>query len=105
PCPTRRSSDLVRPDGTRVTGGHGVYVVRGKVAGKGLNHHVSDLGCGSFRGPENYFDPADHLVGFLRGAGPEPAQCLDVVQPQADRKSTRLNSSHVKTSYAVFCLK
>src|SRR5690606_42000857 len=24
---------------------------------------------------------------------------------QADRKSTRLNSSHVKTSYAVFCLK
>src|SRR5690606_41485199 len=25
--------------------------------------------------------------------------------PQADRKSTRLNSSHVKISYAVFCLK
>src|SRR5690606_41586603 len=24
---------------------------------------------------------------------------------QPDRKSTRLNSSHVKTSYAVFCLK
>src|SRR5690606_40257100 len=24
---------------------------------------------------------------------------------KADRKSTRLNSSHVKTSYAVFCLK
>src|SRR5436309_12835341 len=28
------------------------------------------------------------------------AQCL-----MADRKSTRLNSSHVKISYAVFCLK
>src|SRR6266576_6955420 len=26
-------------------------------------------------------------------------------QPQADRKSTRLNSSHVESSYAVFCLK
>src|SRR5690606_41708356 len=26
-------------------------------------------------------------------------------QGEADRKSTRLNSSHVKTSYAVFCLK
>src|SRR5690606_39478076 len=26
-------------------------------------------------------------------------------QPPEDRKSTRLNSSHVKTSYAVFCLK
>src|SRR5690606_40877940 len=25
--------------------------------------------------------------------------------PQLDRKSTRLNSSHVKISYAVFCLK
>src|SRR5690606_40142886 len=25
--------------------------------------------------------------------------------PRGDRKSTRLNSSHVKTSYAVFCLK
>src|SRR5690606_14903870 len=27
------------------------------------------------------------------------------VQPILDRKSTRLNSSHVKISYAVFCLK
>src|SRR5690606_41923611 len=26
-------------------------------------------------------------------------------RPWADRKSTRLNSSHVKISYAVFCLK
>src|SRR5438067_9176003 len=26
-------------------------------------------------------------------------------QPGRDRKSTRLNSSHVSTSYAVFCLK
>src|SRR5690606_41938982 len=27
------------------------------------------------------------------------------VSPKQDRKSTRLNSSHVKISYAVFCLK
>src|SRR5436309_11634380 len=27
------------------------------------------------------------------------------IMPAADRKSTRLNSSHVKISYAVFCLK
>src|SRR5690606_40306515 len=26
-------------------------------------------------------------------------------EPPSDRKSTRLNSSHVKISYAVFCLK
>src|SRR5690606_42120406 len=29
----------------------------------------------------------------------------EVVMALADRKSTRLNSSHVKISYAVFCLK
>src|SRR5690606_42074053 len=28
-----------------------------------------------------------------------------VIDESADRKSTRLNSSHVKISYAVFCLK
>src|SRR5690606_39462856 len=31
--------------------------------------------------------------------------CDDLVVPRPDRKSTRLNSSHVKISYAVFCLK
>src|SRR3712207_7585363 len=30
---------------------------------------------------------------------------LDDVRLQADRKSTRLNSSHANISYAVFCLK
>src|SRR2546426_6568950 len=33
---------------------------------------------------------------------PEPARGQ---QPAADRKSTRLNSSHLVISYAVFCLK
>src|SRR5690606_40214702 len=33
------------------------------------------------------------------------AASLQLRQPQPDRKSTRLNSSHVKISYAVFCLK
>src|SRR5690606_42049954 len=28
-----------------------------------------------------------------------------VARPEQDRKSTRLNSSHVNSSYAVFCLK
>src|SRR5690606_41676193 len=32
------------------------------------------------------------------------ASCLNPGRDQ-DRKSTRLNSSHVKSSYAVFCLK
>src|SRR5699024_12686760 len=33
------------------------------------------------------------------------AALLSAFSPQPDRKSTRLNSSHVSISYAVFCLK
>src|SRR5690606_12266865 len=47
--------------------------------------------------------PALHAVWTLAGLG-----LLDGRYPQyldEDRKSTRLNSSHVKISYAVFCLK
>src|SRR5690349_22312047 len=32
-------------------------------------------------------------------------QCSDQETEEVDRKSTRLNSSHVEISYAVFCLK
>src|SRR5690606_34348222 len=39
------------------------------------------------------------LIGGIAAAGAESAA------PALDRKSTRLNSSHVKISYAVFCLK
>src|SRR2546430_12497697 len=34
-----------------------------------------------------------------------PAEIFRSVLPSADRKSTRLNSSHSQISYAVFCLK
>src|SRR5690606_41555603 len=50
------------------------------------------------------FGPRDdriHVdVGHLCGSLPEPRSNSNL-----DRKSTRLNSSHVKISYAVFCLK
>src|SRR2546426_5898259 len=39
-----------------------------------------------------------------REQGADVAPCLGPLQP-ADRKSTRLNSSHLVISYAVFCLK
>src|SRR5690554_7048369 len=35
----------------------------------------------------------------------EDVQTLYYHEDNEDRKSTRLNSSHVRTSYAVFCLK
>src|SRR6266511_3646807 len=49
---------------------------------------------------------------LFRSRGPAPVdqharrrRDLHHRHPPQDRKSTRLNSSHVKTSYAVFCLK
>src|SRR5438874_8799894 len=49
------------------------------------------------------------LVDLDQGQGPRPALDLHRValleQHAGDRKSTRLNSSHVEISYAVFCLK
>src|SRR5690606_8952222 len=45
----------------------------------------------------------EHLNAVRERAGLEPLNGLD--QASLDRKSTRLNSSHVKISYAVFCLK
>src|SRR6202043_2750175 len=38
------------------------------------------------------------------GLGRRDADCLSCARSSQDRKSTRLNSSHVKISYAVFCL-
>src|SRR6266498_5192641 len=46
-----------------------------------------------FRSPRAQRRPASG------GRAPGPAR------PRGDRKSTRLNSSHVRISYAVFCLK
>src|SRR5690606_40117060 len=36
---------------------------------------------------------------------PATSRQIDLIRIGTDRKSTRLNSSHVKISYAVFCLK
>src|SRR5690606_40928906 len=50
-------------------------------------------------------------IGQDRVRDPRPHQLhratvdLQATQEGQDRKSTRLNSSHVKISYAVFCLK
>src|SRR5690349_23191355 len=44
--------------------------------------------------------------GYVRPVGPGRATIRAAVDGRAiDRKSTRLNSSHVEISYAVFCLK
>src|SRR5690606_42159475 len=54
------------------------------------------LSCGPFRRPR--FQPIPVIQQAVT-----PLWNLPLFPP--DRKSTRLNSSHVKISYAVFCLK
>src|SRR5690606_41238317 len=88
PCfPTRRSSDLVF---TAMPAANMLAALGARLAGapKGtvvISHHSpADT-------HNRLINAADGVTGSLG--------------PVGDRKSTRLNSSHVKSSYAVFCLK
>src|SRR5207249_10196606 len=47
------------------------------------------------------FDGSHRRPVVVRALGSTTRRC----QQESDRKSTRLNSSHVSISYAVFCLK
>src|SRR3712207_7411541 len=50
--------------------------------------------------------PAEHVLGEVAAVLQEREQGLALPPAEAaDRKSTRLNSSHANISYAVFCLK
>src|SRR5699024_12203320 len=49
--------------------------------------------------------PSISSFGLILNTLVRPYSGMNVVQTSADRKSTRLNSSHVSISYAVFCLK
>src|SRR5690606_11670060 len=46
----------------------------------------------------------DNAISCIKTAKPDLI-LVDIILYGEDRKSTRLNSSHVKISYAVFCLK
>src|SRR5690606_42049156 len=79
--PTRRSSDLQFA--------HGLWPC--------LDQHLPDEAgakLGDRQGPH-----------FPRRVLRTDAEAFEAVKELEDRKSTRLNSSHVKISYAVFCLK
>src|SRR5258708_27150042 len=63
-----------------------------------------------FRSLLRDFSPVRHLPRRCEGRGVigdvfDVAPALEQQNLQADRKSTRLNSSHQIISYAVFCLK
>src|SRR5438270_6063232 len=77
--PTRRSSDLVGVDET------------GRLADTDLRRRIT----------EHLMDERAFQLTGMRAA----AETRSNSGPSADRKSTRLNSSHSQISYAVFCLK
>src|SRR5690606_39583313 len=79
--PTRRSSDLTLG---RTTGGVALH-----------DEKLAFLGVGRLT--------VSQLAGQTTTAEQSFAAAREITR--LDRKSTRLNSSHVKISYAVFCLK
>src|SRR5207253_7686540 len=90
--PTRRSSDLVR--GHRALEERAPGDVEERPTGSRRHEQQEGAGC---RRPEPDRDEGEREPG-----GAERHRRRDM---SPDRKSTRLNSSHVATSYAVFCLK
>src|SRR5690606_40167737 len=69
--------------------------------GLAIAHQGTGLDIGDIQGGNT----AEHLVRHVV-LGDEQVEDDAVVRGDlGDRKSTRLNSSHVKISYAVFCLK
>src|SRR5690606_39305849 len=83
--PTRRSSDLVEVI-TRFLGRHGEF--------RAIDQRPQIIGWNR------------KAVGEIAGAdlGEVRSRQAAQLELRTDRKSTRLNSSHVKISYAVFCL-
>src|SRR5207249_6619124 len=88
--PTRRSSDLTYAVNANV----GFYE---SVAGLGLNPGDVTINGHVTVDAFNASDAGNATQNFWRSA--------ENLTINPDRKSTRLNSSHVSISYAVFCLK
>src|SRR5256885_5213404 len=62
--------------------------------------HVDGLARDAFSGAHVRRQDHEQSVGLVAAALGEPGRAT-----RPDRKSTRLNSSHLVISYAVFCLK
>src|SRR5690606_41814882 len=84
--PTRRSSDLLRFAAYHLISAANPHDERASIGARALTGHA-------YRG-HVFWDTEIFMLPFFV-----------LTWPEADRKSTRLNSSHVKISYAVFCLK
>src|SRR5690606_41364733 len=89
PFPTRRSSDL----SGRVAVARSFSLTR--------SFRFARLVCF----PRGIRDRGGHTCLVARSQPHELTHHFPRSRRRRDRKSTRLNSSHVKSSYAVFCLK
>src|SRR5690606_40517562 len=91
-CPTRRSSDL--PSAT----------IRSNSSAPTKKYSTPSVSPG--RGARVVTDTESHTSGWWARSSLTTVLLPTPEGPErTDRKSTRLNSSHVKISYAVFCLK
>src|SRR5690606_39540184 len=109
--PTRRSSDLgaERPAPFTAAGADKLVVLAGVVQHQDVvDHDLQPVGLGIDHDGDIVLVGAvqpEVLDGDAREAAGGVADIDQQTLAVQDRKSTRLNSSHVKISYAVFCLK
>src|SRR5690625_3498357 len=86
-----------------------IAVRAGRYAMRDALQHVARVGVAVLAGEDHVLllpvDLDDTVVAGERDIGVDHRREGVRVDPGRDRKSTRLNSSHVAISYAVFCLK
>src|ERR1035441_10704433 len=101
----QKAQRVAHGDLTRLLGGH--HVVRQLTNARSQSRLRSQRRKRFNRGHEleRRLPPAEP-ERTQKARGPQTAQrCLNLADTAPDRKSTRLNSSHLGISYAVFCLK
>src|SRR5262245_65388773 len=103
-----RSSPMMTPSHTRPSiTTRGPRMMRAQIMGSLRRDHPTR---GAEPAPDEEDQDGARRVGRHRGVRDRHLQVPHVVErepakPLVDRKSTRLNSSHLGISYAVFCLK
>src|SRR5699024_4253096 len=98
-APAKKETEQAQEDKTSET----PDVIASPAARKRARELGIDLSAVQTRDPLGRIRPED--VEAAKAAESKPAAKAAAPAPEKDRKSTRLNSSHVSISYAVFCLK
>src|SRR3712207_8462221 len=92
------SVGLVRAVNTYGTAFQFLVMRRGPAYGRALRMAAGDLAL-------SMVTRRDHVETLVAGDIGEINERVCLAEEAADRKSTRMNSSHANISYAVFCLK